>query len=68
LKAGAELAHKLGLKVNAGHGLNLDNFGSLVETVPHLNDISIGHALISSALSFGLEETVKKFLAIINAL
>lgn len=66
LKTGAELAHKLGMKVNAGHGLNLENFGSLVETVPYLNDISIGHALISSALFFGLEETVKKFLAIMN--
>src|SRR5699024_6022939 len=67
LQTGAELAHRLGMKVNAGHGLTLPNLGSLVETVPHLNDISIGHALISSALFFGLEETVRKFSAIINA-
>ena len=67
LAEGAELAHKLGMKVNAGHGLNLDNLRPLVQTVPHLNDISIGHALISSALYYGLEETVKKFLAIINS-
>ena len=67
LQTGAKLAHRLGMKVNAGHGLTLTNLGSLVETVPHLNDISIGHALISSALFFGLEETVRKFSAIINA-
>lgn len=66
LKEGAELAHKLGMKVNAGHGLNLNNLQPLVDTVPHLNDISIGHALVSSALFYGLEETVKKFLAIMN--
>ncbi|WP_440999781.1 pyridoxine 5'-phosphate synthase [Fodinibius sp. SL11] len=66
LKEGAELAHTLGMKVNAGHGLNLQNLPPLVNTVPHLNDISIGHALISSALFYGLDETVKKFLTIIN--
>jgi pyridoxine 5-phosphate synthase len=66
LKEGAELAHKLGMKVNAGHGLNLDNLQLLVDTVPHLNDISIGHALVSSALFYGLDETVKKFLAIMH--
>lgn len=66
LKEGANLAHNLGMKVNAGHGLNLNNLQALVETVPHLNDISIGHALVSSALYYGLEETVKKFLAIMQ--
>jgi len=66
LKEGAELAHKLEMKVNAGHGLNLDNFGALVETVPHLHDISIGHALISSAVFMGLENTVKAFLKIMH--
>jgi pyridoxine 5-phosphate synthase len=68
LKEGAELAHKLGMKVNAGHGLNLDNLQPLVDTVPHLNDISIGHALVSSALFYGLDETVKKFLLIMNSI
>jgi pyridoxine 5-phosphate synthase len=66
LKEGAVLAHNQGLKVNAGHGLNLDNLGPLVKTVPHLNDISIGHALISSALFYGLEPTVRKFLTIMH--
>ena len=67
LRKAANLAHNLGMKVNAGHGLNLDNLGGLVETVPHLNDVSIGHALVSSALFDGLERTVKKFLAIMES-
>lgn len=66
LEEGAKLAYSLGMKVNAGHGLNLKNLDTLIKTVPHLNDISIGHALISSALYYGLEETVKKFLAIMQ--
>lgn len=66
LKEGAELAHELGLKVNAGHGLNLNNLEPLVTTVPYLNDVSIGHALISSALFYGLDETVRRFLDIMR--
>ncbi|MDX1671249.1 MAG: pyridoxine 5'-phosphate synthase, partial [Balneolaceae bacterium] len=66
LKEGAELAHSLGLIVNAGHGLNLDNLEGLVSTVPHLADISIGHALVSTALFRGLDETVRAFLEIIE--
>jgi pyridoxine 5-phosphate synthase len=66
LKKGAELAHNLGMKVNAGHGLNLNNLHSLVTKVPYLNDVSIGHALVSSALFYGLDETVRKFLDIMS--
>lgn len=66
LREGAVLANDLGMKVNAGHGLNLNNLKPLVETVPHLHDISIGHALVSSALFYGLDTTVKKFLQIME--
>lgn len=66
LKEAAELAHKLGMKVNAGHGLNLDNLEDFVSTVPHLNDVSIGHALISTSLFMGLNHTVKAFLEIME--
>ncbi|HET6527573.1 MAG TPA: pyridoxine 5'-phosphate synthase [Balneolaceae bacterium] len=66
LKDGAILAHNLGMKVNAGHGLNLQNLGSMIEAVPYLNDISIGHALVSIALFRGLDQTVKDFLEIMN--
>jgi pyridoxine 5-phosphate synthase len=67
LIAGAELIHEFGMQVNAGHGLNLRNLGLLVEKVPHMQEISIGHALISDALYFGLEATVKKYLDILNS-
>ncbi|MGD8428190.1 MAG: pyridoxine 5'-phosphate synthase [Balneolaceae bacterium] len=66
LREGAELAHELGMKVNAGHGLNLDNLAAIVNGVPHLHDISIGHALVSAALFRGLEDTVKAFLKIMH--
>lgn len=66
LKKGAEMANELGLNVNAGHGLNLENLEAFIETVPHLNDVSIGHALISTAVFKGLENTVKEFLKIMN--
>lgn len=60
LRNAAELAHELGLKVNAGHGLNFSNIQPLLDHVPHLNDISIGHALIADALFNGLENTVRR--------
>lgn len=66
LRDGAELAHSLGMKVNAGHGLNLDNLKDFVAAVPYLNDISIGHALISTSLFMGLDKTVKAFLEIME--
>jgi pyridoxine 5-phosphate synthase len=66
LKKGAELAHSLGMQVNAGHGLNLKNLPKLISEVPYLADISIGHALVSDAVYFGLESTVKKYLALMK--
>jgi pyridoxine 5-phosphate synthase len=67
LKKAAEQAHELGIKVNAGHGLNQKNLLKFITTVPHLNEISIGHALISDAVFDGLETTVKNYLGIIRA-
>ena len=64
LQSAAELAHDKGLKVNAGHGLNLNNLAPLIETVPHLEDISIGHALVSQALFDGFAAVVGKYLKI----
>jgi pyridoxine 5-phosphate synthase len=66
LKEAAKQAHKLGMKVNAGHGLNLENLEAFIKYVPHLHDVSIGHALVSSALFKGLEPTVKAFLEIMT--
>lgn len=58
----AELAHGLGLGVNAGHDLDLENL-VLFRTLPHLAEVSIGHALISHALFAGLDRAVRDYLA-----
>lgn len=57
----ARWAHDAGLGVNAGHDLNLDNLADFVAVVPHLAEVSIGHALISDALYLGLENTVQAY-------
>lgn len=67
LTEAAKLIHNLGMKVNAGHGLNLDNLPILIEHVPHLQDISIGHALVSKSLFWGLERTIREYLKILKA-
>ena len=58
----ATLAHSLGMGVNAGHDLDLSNLRDFAQNVPHLAEVSIGHALISDALYLGIEETVKQYL------
>ena len=58
----ATLAHELGLGVNAGHDLDLDNL-VLFRSLPHLDEVSIGHALISRALFVGLDRSVRDYLA-----
>ena len=54
-------AHKVGLGVNAGHDLSLENLAFFSKKMPYLNEVSIGHALISDALYLGLEETIKQY-------
>lgn len=66
LRKAAQSAHQKGLKVNAGHGLNFDNIYTFINTVPQLNDISIGHALISDALFNGLASSVSRMTKIIK--
>ena len=58
----AILAHKLGLGINAGHDLSLDNIKFFKENMPNLAEVSIGHALISEALYLGLENVVNMYL------
>jgi pyridoxine 5-phosphate synthase len=58
----AKLAHQLGLGLNAGHDLNLDNLKYFKQHIPVLLEVSIGHALIADALYFGLENTVQLYL------
>ena len=57
----AKHAKKLGLGVNAGHDLNLDNLNYLYKCIPWLKEVSIGHSLISDALYYGLEKTIKAY-------
>jgi pyridoxine 5-phosphate synthase len=66
LRNAAELANKLGLIVNAGHGLNFENTTRFIREVPYLSDISIGHALITHALFNGLENSVKQMVELIK--
>lgn len=60
--AAAEEARRMGLGLNAGHDLNLDNLAYFVERIPWTDEVSIGHALISDALYYGLEKTVSLYL------
>lgn len=62
----AKLAHELGMEVNAGHDLSLENIAYFHENVPYLAEVSIGHALISEALYLGLEKTIQKYLEILK--
>ncbi len=59
--AASDAAHRLGLGVNAGHDLDLDNLAYFRRNVPYLNEVSIGHALICDALYLGLAETIKRY-------
>ncbi len=63
--AAAERAHALGLGVNAGHDLDLDNLVAY-RAVPHLVEVSIGHALLGRALFEGLASVVREYLAVLR--
>ena len=62
----AEAAHSLGVGVNAGHDLDLDNL-VLFRRLPHLDEVSIGHALISHAVFVGLAKSVREYLNVLAA-
>lgn len=59
----AKVAGSLGLEINAGHDLNLENLNYMYKQIPDLKEVSIGHALIADALYMGLETTIHKYLA-----
>jgi pyridoxine 5-phosphate synthase len=58
----AEVANEVGLGLNAGHDLDLNNLKYFAQNIPNLLEVSIGHALISDALYFGLENTIRMYL------
>ena len=64
--AAAKKANELGLGINAGHDLDLDNLKYFAQNIPNLLEVSIGHALISDALYYGLENTIQLYLRQLN--
>lgn len=62
----AKVAHELGLGINAGHDLSLENLNFFAQNILHLDEVSIGHALICDALYYGLENTIQLYLRELN--
>lgn len=62
----AQRAQSLGLGINAGHDLNLNNLAFLKKEIPYLDEVSIGHALICDALYLGLENTIQLYLRVLR--
>ena len=60
--AATKAAKNMGIDVNAGHDLSLENLGYFYKTIPEIDEVSIGHALIADALYLGLETTIQKYL------
>ncbi len=66
LVAGARLAHQLGLKVNAGHGITVNNLPPLLR-MQHLDTLNIGHSIVARAVMIGMEASVREMLAAMSA-
>ena len=62
----SEIANKIGMELNAGHDLNQQNLEFFTKNIVNLKEVSIGHALISESLYFGLQSTIKSYLKILN--
>ena len=62
----SEIADKIGMELNAGHDLNQQNLEFFKNNIVNLKEVSIGHALISESLYFGLESTITSYLKILN--
>jgi pyridoxine 5-phosphate synthase len=65
LKAAAELAHSLGLQVNAGHGLTTKNLPELF-IVPHLAELNIGHTIVARSVFVGLRAAIQEMLEVMK--
>lgn len=58
----ADAAYSIGLDINAGHDLNLDNLHFFLEAIPHVAEVSIGHALIADSLLMGIHKAIESYL------
>ena len=65
IREAAAYAHRLGLSVNAGHGLNYGNAAAIAE-IPHIEELNIGHAIVSQAVFVGLTDAVKEMIRLIR--
>jgi len=65
LVAAAKYGHKAGLKINAGHGLNLENLPAFLDAVPHLDTLNIGHSIVARAVLIGMEAAVREMKALL---
>lgn len=63
----ADAISQLGIGINAGHDLSLVNLRKLIQTIPQIEEVSIGHALICEALNLGLRETISRYLTCLTA-
>ena len=61
-----QVVQKMNIGINAGHDLNLENLGYLLQTIPKIEEVSIGHALICESLYCGLKETIQNYLNVIK--
>lgn len=60
LSAAAKHGHQIGLQINAGHGLNLDNLPAFLKAVPHLDTLNIGHSIVARAVMVGMVQAVRE--------
>ncbi|HRK09094.1 MAG TPA: pyridoxine 5'-phosphate synthase [Pseudobdellovibrionaceae bacterium] len=65
-RGAADLALAWGMGINAGHDLNLENLPTLIDNIPEIQEVSIGHALICDALNYGMSETLRRYLAAVQ--
>lgn len=65
LKKAAEYAHKLGIRVNAGHGIDYENIDGILE-VPHLCELNIGHSIVGRAIMVGMEQAVREMIELMK--
>jgi pyridoxine 5-phosphate synthase len=63
---GARMAHQLGLRVNAGHGINLDNIHAILR-IPHLEVLNIGHSIVARAVMIGMEAATREMMDAMSA-
>ena len=65
LVAAAKHGHRIGLQVNAGHGLNYDNLAAFLKAVPHLDTLNIGHSIVARAVMVGMVQAVREMKGLI---